>query len=190
MKPGPKIALATVALIAAAIAGQWYFAITRDMPPEAGEGAAPPPAPAAPPPAPTPGPASASAIAAASEGDGMRRVPIPAVETRAPAWISMAQAREAGDDRAPPIQPGIPAEHPDAATLADHNAYAAYQLAQKQRLAAAYAKAAAPELSKLQADLERGREAGIPPEQLAHVAEKIRRIEQQRQAAEAATLAK
>lgn len=183
MKRGPRIAIAIVAVIAAAIAGQWYFAITRDMPPDAGEAAPPPP-----PPAPaTPAPASAVAtapLAVASEGDGLRRVTIPPVDTRAPAWISMAQARESGDERTPPIQHAPEAGHPDASVLADHDAYASYQLAQKQRLAAAYAKAATPELANLQADLERGREAGIPPAQLARVAEKIRRIEQQRQAAE------
>ncbi len=189
MKPGPRIALAIVAAIAAAIAGQWYFAITRDTPPAAGEGAAPPQKPAIPTAAPAPTPAPASAVATASEGDGMRRVPIPTVDTRAPAWISLAQSRENGDERAPPIEHAAPAEHPDASVLADHDAYAAYQLAQKQRLAAAYAQAATPELANLQADLERGREAGIPPDQLARVAEKIRRIEQQRQAA-AATLSK
>jgi len=188
MKPGPRIAVAIVAAIAAAIAGQWYFAITRDMPPEAVERAAPPPAPAAPASAPTPAPATVPATAA-SEGDGLRRVPIPPVDTRTPAWISMAQSRQAGDERTPPIQGTAPAEHSDTSLLADHDAYAAYQQAQKQRLAAAYVQAAAPELSNLQADLERGREAGIPPEQLARVAEKIRRIEQQRQAA-AATLPK
>ena len=188
MKPGPRIALAIVAVIAAAIAGQWYFAITRDAPPEAGEAATPSPAPAPPAPAATSAPAKAP-MTAVSEGDGLRRVPIPPVDARAPAWISMAQARQSGDDRSPPIQSSAAAEHPDASLLADHNAYAAYQQAQKQRLAAAYVQAAAPELSNLQADLERGREAGIPPEQLARVAEKIRRIEQQRQAA-AATLSK
>jgi hypothetical protein len=188
MKRGPRIAIAIVAVIAAAIAGQWYFAITRDMPPEAGEPAAPPPPPA--PAAPAPAPAIAAApAAAASEGDGLRRVPIPPVDARAPAWISMAQARESGDERTPPIEHSSEGRHPDAGMLADHEAYAAYQLAQKQRLAAAYAKAATPELINLRADLERGREAGVPPEQLARVAEKIRRIEQQRQTAEA-TLSK
>ncbi|WP_028101030.1 hypothetical protein [Pseudoduganella violaceinigra] len=121
----------------------------------------------------------------APDGDGLKRVPLPPVDTRAPAWISMAQARETGDERTPPIERSAPAEHPDAGLLADHDAYAAYELAQKQRLAAAYVQAAAPELSRLQADLERGREAGIPPEELARVAEKIRRIDQQRQAATA-----
>jgi hypothetical protein len=185
MKRGPRIAVVIVVAIAAVIAGQWYFAISREAPPAAGEGTAAPSTPAAPPPAPAPQPAAAQAPAASSDGDGLRRVPIPPVDTRAPAWISLAQSRESGDDRAPPIEHSAHAEHPDASLLADHDAYAAYQLAQKERLAAAYVQAATPEVAKLQADLERGREAGIPPDQLAHVAEKIRRIEQQRKAADA-----
>jgi len=184
MKRGPRIAVVIVAAIAAVISGQWYFAISREMPAAAGEGAAAPPAPPARAPAPPPVAPPAPA-AAASDGDGLRRVPIPPVDARAPAWISMAQSRQSGDERAPPIERSAPAEHPDAALLADHDAYAAYQRAQNQRLAAGYVQAATPELSNLRADMERGREAGIPPEQLAHVAEKIRRIELQRKAADA-----
>jgi hypothetical protein len=167
--------------VAAAIAGvgTWYFAGSGDPPPAPAVAARPAPAAAvAPLPPPAPAPASAAA-----EGDGLRRVPLPPVDSRTPAWISMAQAREAGDERAPPIVRTAPAEHPDASVLADHDAYAAYQQEQKQRLAAAYVQAAAAAVPKLQADLERGRAAGIPPEELARVEEKIRRIEQQRQAA-------
>ena len=184
MKRGPRIAVVIVVVIAAVIAGQWYFAISREAPPDPGTGAVAPETSATPAPAPQPV-ASPAPAAAASDGDGLRRVPIPPVDTRAPAWISMAQSRESGDDRAPPLERSAPAEHPDAALLADHDAYAAYQLAQNQRLAAAYVQAAKPELANLHADMERGREAGIPPEQLAHVAEKIRRIELQRKAADA-----
>lgn len=184
MKRGPRIAVVIAVVIVAAIAGQWYFAISRAAPPDAGAGAVAPGTPATA--APAPLPAVPVALAAApGAGDGLRRVPIPPVDTRAPAWISMAQSRESGDDRAPPLERSAPAGHPDAALLADHDAYAAYQLAQNQRLAEAYVQAAKPELAKLHADIERGREAGIAPEQLAHVAEKIRRIELQRKAADA-----
>jgi hypothetical protein len=124
-------------------------------------------------------------VANPGDGDGLQRVPIPPVDSRTPAWLPLAQARESGDPRTPPIQRDAPAAHPSAAVLADPDAYAAYQLAQKQRLAAAYSRAAVPELARLQADLEQGREAGIGPEELAKVAEKIRRIEQQRKAADA-----
>lgn len=138
-----------------------------------------------------PAPSSASVSvpgkpAGVAEGDGLRRVPVPAVDTRTPAWLALAQAREGGDARTPPLQREAPVRQADPAVLADHEAYAAHELAQKQRLAAAYAHAAAPELARLHADLELGREAGVPPHELAKVAEKIRRIEQQRRAAEAA----
>ncbi|MGW8393086.1 hypothetical protein [Pseudoduganella sp. HUAS MS19] len=181
---------AVIAVILGAVVGQWYLAGNREAAdPAGGQAATPPtPVPVARPPAPMP-PAAPAAVVAANgegEGDGLRRVPIPPVDTRTPAWLPLSQAREAGDARTPPIERGAPAEHPDASVLADPQAYAAHQLAQKRRLAAAYAQAAGPELTRLQADLEQGREAGVPPEELAKVAEKIRRIEQQRQAAEAA----
>lgn len=182
MKPAAVLASAVTA-IAAAIG--WYAAYSDDAPrpvaaaAQVRSAAVAPTAPLLP----------AAGAPAPAEGDGLHRVPVPPVDSRTPAWISMAQARESGDGRAPPIQHAAPAEHPDAALLADHDAYAAYELAQKERLAAAYVQAAAPELASLRADLERGREAGIPPEELARVEEKIRRIEQQRQAA-AASLSK
>jgi len=180
MKRGPRNAIIAVA-VAAGLAG-WYLAKPGEVPQAVPEAPAPRTAAVA---APTPMPAAAAPVPAVPDGDGLRRVPIAPVDARTPAWISMAQARESGDERTPPIQRTAPAEHPDASVLADHDAYASYQLEQKQRLAAAYVQAAAPELGKLHADLERGREAGVPPEELARVAEKIRRIEQQRQAADA-----
>ncbi|KQV61855.1 MULTISPECIES: hypothetical protein [unclassified Duganella] len=179
---------AVIGAIAAAVVGQWYAASARETAPVGDASAAAPPVPDAPPPAPRPPVAGEPATAEAenSDGDGLRRVPIAPVDTSTPAWLPLAQARESGDPRTPPIQHDAPTEHPDASVLADPQAYAAHQLAQKQRLAAAYAQAAVPELARLQSDLEQGREAGVPPEELAKVAEKIRRIEQQRQAAEAA----
>jgi len=184
--------IVVIAIIVAAVVGQWYVASTRKAA-DAATGSAPAPTPpptpaprAADPPSPAPaGRQGEPMLADESQGDGLRRVPIPPVDTRTPAWLPLSQARESGDPRTPPIQHDAPAEHPDASVLSDPEAYAAHQLAQKQRLAAAYAQAAAPELVRLQADLEQGREAGVPPEELAKVAEKIRRIEQQRQAAEA-----
>lgn len=183
--------IAVIAVLAAAVAGQWYAASVRETTPIGERHAATSPVPAAPAPAPAPPsaserPATAAATNGEGDGDGLRRVPIPPVDTRTPAWLPLAQARESGDPRTPPIQHDAPAEHPDVSVLADPQAYADHQLAQKQRLAAAYAQAAAPEVARLQADLEHGREAGIPPEELAKVAEKIRRIEQQRQAVQAA----
>jgi hypothetical protein len=178
--------MAAAAAIAAIGLGVWYGA-GRVAPGEAvaAAGAETQPRRQVAAPAPPPRVPSAPEARADGAGDGLRRVPIPEVDERAPAWLSMAQARESGDSRTPPIQREAPAERPDPALLADHEAYAAHQLAQKQRLAAAYAQAAGPEIARLQADLEQGRAAGIAPEELARVAEKIRRIERQRQAAEA-----
>jgi len=180
-------AIAVIAVIAAAVVGEWYVASmhaageTSEGSTAASGAAAAKPAAAAPDVALRP----EVTVVEGGEGDGLRRVPIPPVDTSTPAWLPLAQAREAGDARTPPIQHDAPAEHPDASVLADPEAYAAHELAQKQRLAAAYAQAAVPELARLQSDLEQGREAGVPPEELAKVKEKIRRIEQQRQAAEA-----
>jgi hypothetical protein len=184
--------IVVIAIIVAAVVGQWYVASNREAA-NAATGSAPAPTPppepaprAADPPSPAPaGSQGEPMLADESHGDGLRRVPIPPVDARTPAWLPLSQARESGDPRTPPIQRDAPAEHPDASVLSDPEAYAAHQLAQKQRLAAAYAQAAAPELARLQADLEQGREAGVPAEELAKVTEKIRRIEQQRQAAEA-----
>lgn len=176
--------IAVISLVVAAVVGQWYFASVRETVHPAQAPAVAPPKPAPPAPTSTPVSGERPAMADTGEGDGLRRVPIPPVDARAPAWLSLAQARESGDARTPPIQHDVPAEHPDANVLADPQAYAAHELAQKQRLAAAYAQAAVPELARLHSDLEQGREAGIPPEELAKVAEKIRRIEQQRQVAE------
>ncbi len=178
--------IAVIVVIAAAVVGEWYVASVREAGNSAGGAAARTPAAAAQSPVPAPQLAPvASSATGGGEGEGeVVRVSTGGMGTRTPAWLPLAEARESGDPRTPPIQHDAPAEHPDASVLADPEAYAAHQLAQKQRLAAAYAQAAAPELARLQSDLEQGREAGVPPEELAKVAEKIRRIEQQRQAAE------
>ena len=178
------IGIAVVSLIVAAVISQWYAASVRETSHPAQAPAVAPPKPAPPAPMPTPAAGERPVMADTGEGDGLHRVPIQPVDARAPAWLSLAQARESGDARTPPILHDAPAEHPDASVLADPQAYAAHELAQKQRLAAAYAQAAVPELARLHSDLEQGREAGVPPEELAKVAEKIRRIEQQRQAAD------
>lgn len=135
---------------------------------------------------------AAAPVAAASAGPGaqwlaavpdsqaseLKRVPLPPVDSSAPAWLSMADARENGDPRTPPIQ-REPVAHnaPSAAELADPQAYQQYENDQHTKLLGAFVAAAATELPKLQADLERGRQAGIAPEQLAKVEEKIARIQ-------------
>ena len=179
MKRGVILAGSAAAILAA---GYGVYAAYRA---EAGIGAVPVP-PTQPTVLPRQGPAQAAnapsngAPGAPAEGHRLQRVPIPPVDTRAPAWMTLAQAREAGDARTPPIQRDEPVEAVDPAILEDHKAYAANEFAQKQRLAAAYVRAAEPELERLQSDLDRGRAAGIPQAELDKVAEKIRRIEEQK----------
>lgn len=108
----------------------------------------------------------------------LKFVPLTPVDSSASAWMSMAAARENGDPRTPPIErDAAERSAPTAAQLADPQAYQQYEEAQHTRLLGAYVAAAAVELPKLKADLERGRQAGIAPEQLAKVEEKIARIQ-------------
>ncbi|MCU6497433.1 hypothetical protein LPN04_06435 [Rugamonas sp. A1-17] len=108
----------------------------------------------------------------------LKFVPLTPVDSSGSAWMSMAAARENGDPRTPPIERDTePRNAPTPAQLADPKAYQQYEEAQHTRLLGAYVAAADTELPRLQADLERGRKAGIPPEQLAKVEEKIARIQ-------------
>jgi hypothetical protein len=111
----------------------------------------------------------------------LQRVPLTPVDSSSSAWLSMAEAREHGDARTPPLQRDEARTPPTAAELADPKAYQQYQQGQQLRVLGAFVGAAAAEVPRLQADVERGRAAGVPPEQIAKVEEKIRRIEQQRQ---------
>ena len=110
----------------------------------------------------------------------LKFVPLTPVDSSASAWMSMAAARENGDPRTPPIERDAePRSAPTPAQLADPQAYQQYGEAQHTRLLGAYVAAAATELPRLQADLERGRQAGVPAGQLAKVEEKIARIQRQ-----------
>lgn len=111
----------------------------------------------------------------------LQRVPLAPVDSSAAAWLSMAQAREHGDARTPPIvRDAEPQAAPDANQLADPKAYQKFEGSQHARLLAAYAAAAEAELPRLRADVERARAAGIPEPEIAKVVEKIRLIEQTR----------
>ncbi|RFP12239.1 hypothetical protein D0T25_30515 [Duganella sp. BJB488] len=108
----------------------------------------------------------------------LKFVPLTPVDSGGSAWMSMSAARENGDPRTPPIERDAePRSAPTPAQLADPKAYQQYEEAQHTRLLGAYVAAATTELPRLQADLERGRQAGIPPEQLAKLEEKIARIQ-------------
>ncbi|SFM69882.1 hypothetical protein [Rugamonas rubra] len=111
----------------------------------------------------------------------LKRVPLPPLEGNRSAWLSMAEAREHGDSRTPPLQRDeAPAQRASAAQLADPQAYRQYEQGQKQRMLGAYVAAADSELPALRADVERARAAGLPAADIAKVEEKIRRIEEQR----------
>ena len=113
------------------------------------------------------------------EAAELKRVPLPPVDEGASAWLSMAEAREHGDPRTPPIvRDAEPRPAPTPDQLADPQAYQRYQDDQHARLLNNFVAAAATQLPRLQADLERGRAAGVSPEQLAKVEEKIARIRQ------------
>jgi hypothetical protein len=93
----------------------------------------------------------------------------------------MAQARENGDPQAPPISRNTaPTEQPTALELADPKAYQQFEGRQHLRQLAAFTQAAATEVPKLRDDIQRGRAAGIAPEQIAKAEEKVRRLEAMR----------
>lgn len=104
----------------------------------------------------------------------------PLPESTVDAAVSMKQALEHGDPAAPPVVRDAPAEKATAAELADPKAYQQYEARQSQRLYNQYVKAANDEIPRLQADIERARAAGLPPEQLAEGEEKLRRIQAMR----------
>jgi len=103
----------------------------------------------------------------------------PVVDQRLPAVLSMAEAREHGDDRAPPMAPrhGEDREPPTQAELDDPARYQQYSERQERRVYSAYVKAADGLLPQLDRDIARARaEGGITPEQIAKAEEKRRRI--------------
>lgn len=151
------------------------------------------PAPGGPAPLPA-GPAAAPPLAPAPAADGgmqwmqaladqpppePERVPLPPLDSSTPAWLSMAEAREHGDPRTPPVVHDEPSTQarPTAEQLADPQAYRRFEQGQHARLLASFADAAKEEVPRLRADVERGRAAGVPEGELAKMEEKIRRIE-------------
>jgi len=113
--------------------------------------------------------------------DEPRYVPLTPLEPDEPATQSLADAREHGDSRAPPVQHTPESlDHPTPAELADPAAYQQYETRQNTRLYSAYVQAADANVPKLREDIARARMAGIAPEQIAKVEEKVRRIEEMR----------
>ena len=92
----------------------------------------------------------------------------------------MAEAREHGDDRAPPIERPAPESQASAATtweLSDPVRYREYELRGQRRLREEYLMAAEQELPKWKALLRQARATGAPPAAIAEAEEKIRRLE-------------
>lgn len=102
----------------------------------------------------------------------------PAPVSTVDAAESMKEAYEHGDPAAPPVvRDTVQREAPTAAELADPKAYQRYEARQNQHLYGEYVKAADSEIPRLQADIDRARAAGLPPEQIAKGEEKLRRIQ-------------
>ena len=97
-----------------------------------------------------------------------------------PAWQTMAQAREHGDDRAPPIERPLPESQAPAPTTWDLSTpahYREYELRGQQRLRAEYLMAVEEELPKWKALLAQARATGAPPAAIAEAEDKIRHLE-------------
>ncbi|MDF2445625.1 MAG: hypothetical protein K0S46_861 [Moraxellaceae bacterium] len=105
---------------------------------------------------------------------------VPMPESTVDAAESMAKAMEHGDPQAPKVVRDAPREAPTAAELADPAAYQRYEARQNQRLYSQYVQAADQEIPRLQADIQRAKAAGLPPEQIAEGEEKLRRIQAMR----------
>lgn len=109
-------------------------------------------------------------------------VPVPAViDQSRPAEVSMAEAREKGDPRTPPIARAPETETPPtAAELADPQLYQRYEQRQNSKAYADYVKATDAQIPLLQQQLAEARQQGISPEQLAVGEEKLRRMQAMR----------
>lgn len=109
--------------------------------------------------------------------------PAPSATPVIPAAISMSEAREHGDDRAPPIEAASPDQAAPAPTpweLADEQRYLAYEQREQQRVRAAYLKAADEALPQWRAATEEARSRGLPAEDIAQAEEKVKRLEAMR----------
>ncbi len=96
----------------------------------------------------------------------------------APGWASLAEGRELGESRTPPLH--RPSPHPVGASpaqLADPAAYRAYERGEHARTLAAFAAAAQTQAALLRADVAQARAIGIDPAEILKVEQKIQRLD-------------
>lgn len=96
------------------------------------------------------------------------------------AIASLRGAREFGDPRTPPIGRSPPREQATPEELADPEKYVEFEARQERKLKRSYVIEAEKYTQQLRDDIERGKSIGIPPEEIAKVREKVRRIEAMR----------
>lgn len=90
----------------------------------------------------------------------------------------LADALRNGDERSPPIvADALPIERATAAELADPAAYRRYEQRSQAKLYRAFEQEAVIALNDIDRDIQRGRAAGLSPEQIAEGEEKQRRLE-------------
>lgn len=98
------------------------------------------------------------------------------------AIASMAQARVAGDNRAPDVHASTARSAPVADVIADETAYANYEMTQQKKMYRAYVDAALPKVRELQALVDKAKQRGdIPAEQIQKAEGKIAGILQMRE---------
>lgn len=176
-------------LIGAALLTAWMIDAGAPAPPSAyvAEAALPRPL-AASAGAPPVEPAAASTPVVASAPTRMTEA-VPAPVAEPPAHWSLADARTAGDDRAPPLARAPAEAAPPTWELDDHRAYARREQAQHQAVQRAFVAAADRELPLIEQQIARGRAMGLSAEQLAKGEEKLRRIAAMRAEMQAALAA-
>lgn len=92
---------------------------------------------------------------------------------------SLAQALNHGDERSPPIgREENPADAPTPAELANPAAYRRYENRRQEGLYRAYEQQAVMALGEMQRDLQRARDAQLPPELIQEGEEKAARLAQ------------
>jgi hypothetical protein len=94
---------------------------------------------------------------------------------------SMAETREHGDPRTPPLDTVEEVrEKPTSAELDDPKGYTRYEARQNAKVYKAYVASADKEIPALQSDIERAKKEGFSPEQIKIVEEKVKRIQEMR----------